>query len=199
MSMLLLQQRLKVPKGQWNDFGGYHYRSCEDIVEAAKPLLAEYGYYLIISDDVVSVGDRIYVMATASIMSDDKVVASAKGFAREPLAKKGMDESQLTGTASSYARKYALNGLFGIDDTKDADSQGPGDEERAAKKRDEPAKAAPKPTAGDKPWYNDLKADKPAMILAVRAKEFTPKQILENLRQNFAVNKAVAAEILAIK
>lgn len=199
MSMLLLQQRLKVPKGQWNDFGGYHYRSCEDIVEAAKPLLAEYGYYLIISDDVVSVGDRIYVMATASIMCDGKVVASAKGFAREPLAKKGMDESQLTGAASSYARKYALNGLFGIDDTKDADSQGSGDDERTTKKRDEPAKAAPNASAGDKPWYNDLKADKPSMILAVRAKEFTPEQILENLRQNFAVNKAVAAEILAIK
>ena len=121
--VLNVQKELKAPKGQYNSFGKYKYRSCEDIVEAVKPILAKYGLVLNLTDDIVLVGDRIYVKATARILdteSDRCVVSNA--FAREPLDKKGMDESQITGTASSYARKYALNGLFAIDDTKDADT-----------------------------------------------------------------------------
>lgn len=118
-----IQKVLKAPKGQFNKFGGYKYRSCEDIIEAVKPLCAEFGTVLTLSDDVQAVGDRFYIKATAMIVdteSGESVTVTA--FAREAASKKGMDESQITGTASSYARKYALNGLFCIDDTKDADT-----------------------------------------------------------------------------
>lgn len=119
--LITIQKELKAPKGNYNSFGKYKYRSCEDILEAVKPLLHREGCTLTLSDDVVAVGDRYYIKATASICKgDDLVVVSA--FARESYDKKGMDESQITGTASSYARKYALNGLFLIDDTKDADT-----------------------------------------------------------------------------
>lgn len=114
-----IQQQLKAPKGQFNKFGGYKYRSCEDILEAVKPLLGNAP--LVITDEIVQIGDRYYVKSTATIVCDDGV-RQATGWAREPQSKKGMDESQITGTASSYARKYALNGLFCIDDTKDADA-----------------------------------------------------------------------------
>ena len=118
-----IQMNLKVPKGQMNKFGGYKYRSCEDIVEAVKPLLAKHGLYLAISDEIHLIGTRFYVKAIAKIMSNPGTfIASAWGWAREEETKKGMDASQITGAASSYARKYALNGLLGIDDTKDADT-----------------------------------------------------------------------------
>ncbi|HAD32196.1 MAG TPA: hypothetical protein DCE77_11525 [Methylophaga sp.] len=122
MSMSKIQAELKAPKGQFNSFGKYKYRSCEDIVEAVKPILAKHEYYLSMSDDVVGVGDRVYIKATCRVMQGDKVIAESTALAREAETKKGMDDSQITGTASSYARKYALNGLFAIDDTKDADT-----------------------------------------------------------------------------
>ena len=117
-----IQSKLKAPKGQMNKFGNYKYRSCEDIVEAVKPLLAEHDLALVISDEIISVSDRIYVKATASLTDGEKVLYTASASAREALTKKGMDDAQVTGAASSYARKYALNGLFAIDDTKDADT-----------------------------------------------------------------------------
>lgn len=116
-----VQYKLKAPKGQVNSFGHYNYRSCEDILEAVKPLLHEAGLTLTLSDDVVAVGNRIYVKATATV-SDGTDSVSNTAFAREAESKKGMDDSQVTGAASSYSRKYALNGLFCIDDTKDADT-----------------------------------------------------------------------------
>jgi hypothetical protein len=122
MDLARIQQELKAPKGQFNSFGKYKYRSCEDIVEAVKPILADGGCHLNLSDDVVSVGDRIYIKATASIYKGSELLGQSTAFAREPDDKKGMDASQITGTASSYARKYALNGLLAIDDTKDADT-----------------------------------------------------------------------------
>ena len=124
-----IQSSLKAPKGQTNKFGGYKYRSCEDILTAVKPLLAEWGCSLVIQDDIEEVGGscetppRVYVKATASLMdndSDNMIIASA--LAREAEVKKGMDDAQITGSASSYARKYALNGLFCIDDTRDPDA-----------------------------------------------------------------------------
>lgn len=118
--LIRVQFELKAPKSQENKFGGYKYRNCEDILQAAKPLLSEHGLLLSITDSIVLVGDRIYVEATASI-TDGTSTHQVKAYAREALTKKGMDESQVTGAASSYARKYALNGLFAIDDTKDAD------------------------------------------------------------------------------
>lgn len=116
-----IQSELKAPKNQYNKFGNYHYRSAEDILEAVKPLLSKYNAELTICDEICEIGDRIYVKAVCKYREgNDEVTVNA--YAREPENKKGMDESQITGTASSYARKYALNGLFLIDDTKDADT-----------------------------------------------------------------------------
>lgn len=119
--LIKIQSELKAPKGQLNKFGGYKYRSCEDILEAVKPLCARENVQLTISDEIVQIGDRYYVKATASVTDGNETV-SVHALAREEESKKGMDSSQLTGATSSYARKYALNGLFCIDDTKDADT-----------------------------------------------------------------------------
>lgn len=116
-----IQHKLKAPKGQYNSFGQYKYRSCEDILEGVKPLLKEYNLLLIINDEIVQIGERYYVKSTAKI-TDGRESVSATAYAREPLEKKGADASQITGASSSYARKYALNGLLCIDDTKDADA-----------------------------------------------------------------------------
>ena len=116
-----IQQKLKAPKNQVNKFGGYNYRSCEDILEAVKPLLGN--GTLILEDEMIQIGERFYVKATARLFEAGKETAHASAYARESLEKKGMDTAQITGAASSYARKYALNGLFLIDDTKDADGQ----------------------------------------------------------------------------
>ena len=120
-ALIEVQKKLKAPKNQYNSFGKYNYRSAEDILEAAKPLCCEHDLLLTLSDEVVAIGDRIYVKATASVTNGTEAV-TVTAFAREEAEKKGMDGSQITGTASSYARKYALNGLFCIDDTKDADT-----------------------------------------------------------------------------
>jgi hypothetical protein len=118
-----IQSSLKAPKGQTNKFGGYRYRSAEDILEALKPLLGEWGCSLVIQDDMVEVGGRVYVKASANLIDNEtESVLSTSAFAREAEVKKGMDDAQITGSASSYARKYALNGLFAIDDTKDPDA-----------------------------------------------------------------------------
>ncbi len=121
MKLAQIQNEIKAPKGQFNKFGNYKYRSCEDIVEAAKPVLNRHGFALTLTDEIVNIGPRFYVKATATI-SNGTETFTASSFAREEESKKGMDGSQITGAASSYARKYALNGLFAIDDTKDADA-----------------------------------------------------------------------------
>ena len=122
-ALMAVQSKLKAPKGQKNTFGNYSYRSAEDILEAVKPLLKVNGLYLNISDEVVLIGDRYYVKATVTAVDiATGEAASSTAFAREAAEKKGMDASQVTGATSSYARKYALNALFGIDDTKDADT-----------------------------------------------------------------------------
>lgn len=121
--LLQIQSRLKVPKGQYNGFGKYKYRSCEDILEALKPLLAEVKATVTLNDEIVQVGERIYIKATASFIDiEDKQTITTTAYAREEETKKGMDGSQITGASSSYARKYALNGLFAIDDNKDSDA-----------------------------------------------------------------------------
>lgn len=119
--LVAIQSDLKAPKGQKNTFGGYKYRSCEDILEAVKPLLAREGLVLNISDEVLEIGGRFYVKAKATI-TDGQNFQTSTAYAREAETKKGMDPAQVTGTSSSYARKYALNGLFCIDDTKDPDT-----------------------------------------------------------------------------
>lgn len=123
MKLSEIQRKMKAPKSRYNSFGKYSYRSAEDILEAFKPYEEEYKVSLVIRDDIVAVGDRVYVKATAQLLDcESPQEASAWAYAREADTKKGMDESQITGTASSYARKYAMNGLFLLDDTKDADT-----------------------------------------------------------------------------
>ena len=121
--LLNIQSELKAPKGQYNSFGKYKYRSCEDILEAVKPLCKKYGATLVLSDELKNIGERYYIQAEARLIDiEDGTHIQNTAYAREEQEKKGMDGSQITGTASSYARKYALNGLFNIDDTKDADT-----------------------------------------------------------------------------
>ena len=134
-----VQSKLKTPKGQYNSFGKYHYRSCEDILEGLKPLLQEVGATLRITDTIEHIGDRYYVKATV-IFEDATSSLEVTAYAREEESRKGMDGSQVTGSSSSYARKYALNGMFCIDDTKDADATNEGEA---------PKKAAPKPPEMD--------------------------------------------------
>ena len=121
--LITLQSKIRVAKNQYNSFGEYSYRSLEDIFEALKPILLEVGVAVVVTDDLVLIGDRYYVKATASILDDDgTILASCNGFAREELEKKKSDASQLTGMASSYARKYALSALLCLNDVKDADA-----------------------------------------------------------------------------
>lgn len=160
-----IQTKLHAPKSQKNTFGGYNYRSCEDILEAVKPLLD--GLVLTITDEMTEVGGRIYVKATARL-TDGKDAITATAFAREAESRKGMDDSQITGSASSYARKYALNGLLLIDDNKDADSQD-------SSEQGQKAKAAP---AG-KPF------DLPAALEWV-GKGATVEQVKQRGRQAYA-------------
>ena len=147
-----IQGLLKAPKGQTNKFGGYKYRSAEDILESVKPLLDQWGVILTVSDEVVEIGGRVYVKATARITDsehDNSVETTA--FAREAEVKKGMDEAQITGSASSYARKYALNGLLCIDDTKDPDATNDHgkSQPKAVAKSNKPTKAVQKTDAFD--------------------------------------------------
>ncbi len=121
-----IQAKLEAPKNQYNSFGKYKYRSCEDILEGLKPHLIENNCSVVVSDEMVVLGDRFYIKATATLIDNETTEnnsVSVSGYAREAETKKGMDDSQITGSTSSYARKYALNGLFAIDDTKDADSR----------------------------------------------------------------------------
>jgi hypothetical protein len=138
-----IQQKLKAPKGQRNNFGNYNYRSCEDILEAVKPLLGD--GILLLTDEVVNIGTSNYIKAKAELISEDKAV-SVCGWAREAVTQKGMGDAQITGSASSYARKYALNGLFCIDDTKDSDT------DESHKQRQSPTK---KTTANKTPKMNE--------------------------------------------
>lgn len=129
--LISIQSELKAPKSQFNKFGGYKYRKAEDILEAVKPLLNKQKCTLTITDDIVMVGNRIYVKATATIKNEKGECETTTGWAREEETKKGMDGSQITGASSSYARKYALNGLFAIDDNADSDTTNDGQHQAA--------------------------------------------------------------------
>ncbi|VEC00251.1 ERF superfamily [Cedecea lapagei] len=159
-----IQRTLNAPKNQYNSFGKYKYRSCEDILEGVKPLLN--GLFLSISDEVVMIGSRHYVKATARI-TDGETTHEATALAREEESKKGMDSAQVTGATSSYARKYCLNGLFGIDDAKDADTDEHKHQQSAPQKQDKP-----KPT--------------PEQILKAFTEAASHKSTQEELKQAFA-------------
>lgn len=137
--LMAVQSELKAPKGQYNKFGGYNYRSCEDILEAVKPLLNKHGLVLVLTDSVSEQGDRFYVRAEARLIdADNGDEIKTNAYAREALTRKGMDDSQVTGSTSSYARKYALNGLFCIDDNKDADTWNNAPQGRSNARNDSP-------------------------------------------------------------
>ena len=141
--LVTIQQKLKAPKRQYNTFGKYKYRSCEDILESVKPVLAETKCTLTLSDEMIAVGNRIYVKATVTLTNDKGEKEITTAFAREEEKKKGMDGSQITGASSSYARKYALNGLFCIDDAKDSDSTNTHEKEDTQQPAKTPANTAP--------------------------------------------------------
>nr|DAE47120.1 MAG TPA: ERF superfamily protein [Caudoviricetes sp.] len=158
--LIAIQSELKAPKSQFNKFGGYKYRKAEDILEAVKPLLAKQKCTLTITDDVVLIGNRIYVKATATIKNEKGECETTTGWAREEETKKGMDGSQITGASSSYARKYALNGLFAIDDNADFDTTNDGQHQASQQAKTQqqaaqPSQAAQQPAT---PQYhpNDL-------------------------------------------
>lgn len=155
-SLVAIQSKLKAPKSQFNSFGKYHYRSAEDILEAVKPLLAEHNVVLNMSDRIELIGTRYYLVCTAKVIKGEEEIFS-EGRAREDESKKGMDGAQVTGTSSSYARKYALNGLFCIDDTKDADTDEYAQQQQAAPKQ---AKQAAKPAQPAPQPYPELDMEK---------------------------------------
>lgn len=181
-----IQKELNAPKSQRNNFGNYNYRSCEDILSAVKPLLGD--ATLLLSDEIVLIGERYYVKATATF-KEGKDEISVSAYAREDASKKGMDLSQLTGSCSSYARKYALNGLFCIDDTKDADTQ---DNTSQSK----PAYSEPE---DDKEWLN-LDKNQKALdgISTFYNKGMTAEQVIRQMRTKYKVSKKTAVQIEAL-
>ena len=192
MSMVEIQKELNAPKGQRNNFGNYNYRSCEDILEAVKPLLEKHGYHLILSDEIVEVGGRVYVRSTASVYDTEKLIQSASAFAREPLDQKGMQVNQITGATSSYSRKYALNGLFAIDDAKDSDT-----DEHKNQSDNNPDTHED----DEKPWFNDSDLEKHtvAMLAKIASKESTADEIVKNLRKTFKVSNQMAGKIKSLE
>lgn len=190
MSLMEIQRKLNVPKARTNSFGKYKYRSCEDILEAVKPLLYEHGFYLILSDEVVDVAGKTYVKATAHLFDSDKITKFvAHGYARESHEKKGMDDSQMTGTASSYARKYALNGMFAIDDTKDADT------DEFQKEAGKAQKKSPKPEA--KPGYTakQIETNRDAWIKLFDSKKATPDDIINKIKAEYTLDEGLELDI----
>ena len=179
----MAQAELKAPKNQYNSFGKYNYRSCEDILEAAKPICRKHGLVLLLTDKPVCIGERYYIEATARLYdTESDLFLEATASAREADTKKGMDDSQVTGTASSYARKYALNGLFNIDDTKDADTD-------AYKKQTTiNTTAAPKYKCGDcgKPFE--------AFRDPTNGKTFTPAEVFQMAKKRNADGVARCAD-----
>lgn len=154
--LIAIQQELKAPKSQYNKFGGYHYRSLEDITEAVKPLCVKHKVLITLSDEIVVIEGRYYVKATAKY-TDGGFTTESYGFAREEEMKKGMDGSQVTGSSSSYARKYAMNGLLMIDDAKDADTnEQAAQTQQAQVQKKEAAKPQPQPKKETAPVSDDL-------------------------------------------
>ena len=182
--LLQIQSELKAPKGQFNDYGKYKYRSCEDILEAVKPILKKCNCTLLLSDSLVYVGDRYYIKATATLVNAEGKSVSTEAYAREEETKKGMDASQITGASSSYARKYALNGLLCIDDNKDSDTTNTGDNAPAA-----PAKASKEDNAEVEKAIAEINAakSKEELINAI-AKYKGNKSVINNLAFINAVN-----------
>lgn len=186
--LIAIQGELKAPKNQLNKFGGYHYRSAEDILEVVKPHLLKNDCILTISDTVEMLGGRFYVKATARLMNSAGEVIETTAYAREEESKKGMDSSQITGATSSYARKYALNGLFCIDDTKDADAT---NTHGAEEKKPAQPKNSQAPQSNDDPSIDAMVLD---IMSASNLDEITQKW---NLYKKYDANKEITAAVRA--
>lgn len=186
--LIAIQGELKAPKNQLNKFGGYHYRSAEDILEAVKPHLLKHDCILTISDTVEMLGGRFYVKATARLMNSAGEVIETTAYAREEESKKGMDSSQITGATSSYARKYALNGLFCIDDTKDADAT---NTHGAEEKKPAQPQNSQAPQSNDDPSIDAMVLD---IMSASNLDEITKKW---NLYKKYDANKEITAAVRA--
>lgn len=195
--LLEIQQKLKAPKGQFNSFGNYKYRSCEDIIEAVKPLLAEQKLVLNLSDDIHEVGGRIYVQAVATLYDESgKQIAYSVGFAREEESKKGMDSSQITGSCSSYARKYALNWLFAIDDWVDSDSTNKGEVKETKKKEEKDiTKEWPFVDKNELPWFNKPDMEKLRWEVEWVKEKQSSDELIKAIETKFRVSKAMKQEI----
>lgn len=182
--LLQIQSELKAPKGQFNAYGKYKYRSCEDILEAVKPILKKNNCTLLLSDSLIYIGERYYIKATATLVNAEGKSVSTEAYAREEETKKGMDASQITGASSSYARKYALNGLLCIDDNNDSDTTNTGDNAPAA-----PAKASKEDNAEVEKAIAEINAakSKEELINAI-AKYKGNKSVINNLAFINAVN-----------
>jgi hypothetical protein len=183
-----VQKELKAPKGQFNSFGKYKYRSAEDILEVAKPLCVDFGLLLTVSDELVLIGERYYIKATAKVINiDTGENYSVDSFAREEESKKGMDGSQVTGASSSYARKYALNGLFALDDTKDSD---------ATNKHGKDEESYPSASSGEPKVVgeSDIINDKQSKLLFAKSKgyEAQAKEILA--KHGFTSSKQITKD-----
>lgn len=181
-----IQAELKAPKSQRNNFGNYNYRSCEDILEAVKPLLAREGLVLTITDSIEMVGNRYYVKATATVTDGEKSI-STTAYAREADGRKGMDESQVTGSSSSYSRKYALNGLFCIDDTKDADTMDNTEKPKAAPKK-KPDKAALLKQIAEGAKKHSISADDMKIIMKRQYNKESSKDLTDAETADLAAN-----------
>lgn len=187
MTLLTVQMELKAPKSQYNKFGGYNYRSTEDILQAVKPLLKKDNDNLSLSDEPIMVGDWHYIKATATFTDKNDKTTVSTGYAREAANKKGMDDSQITGTASSYARKYALNGLFLIDDTKDADADEYHQQQQPRPHRTSNKRPAPKKQMTqlqkDQAEYKRLRQE----IIKVSDIKMTPKDANDQIGQRAGI------------
>lgn len=189
-SLLDIQNRLKAPKNQFNTFGKYNYRSCEDILEAFKSLNS--GCSIVMEDEMQCVGGKNYIKATAMLIGKDGCKVSTTAYAREANDKKGMDDAQITGTTSSYARKYALNALFAIDDTKDADATNQHGAEETK------PKAKPSQADEGKEWFNDFAKYKDKMVADIKAGK-TADQIIKSLRDKYKISKQIADQIKSLE
>nr|DAU13065.1 MAG TPA: ERF superfamily protein [Caudoviricetes sp.] len=195
-ALMAVQSELKAPKGQENTFGKYRYRSAEDILEAVKPLLKENGLYLRISDTVELIGDRYYVKATVTAVDIATGEAeSATAYAREQTEKKGMDAAQVTGATSSYARKYALNALFGIDDTKDADTDEYTRTGRSGANQEQAKKQTQPPTQVQTAAVNDAHAAMKELTAEMQRINATKEEVAGICRKLFG--KASSRELTA--
>lgn len=192
--LIAIQSELKAPKGQFNKFGGYKYRSCEDIIEAVKPLLAKHELVLNMSDEIVQIWERYYVKATVKLAdTEGKCISTASAYAREEETKKGMDWSQITWSSSSYARKYALNGLFAIDDWVDSDSTNKGEE-----KKEIPSNAVQKEASktdkqdDDKPWFNQENLDK---FVGIAKQYKNADEALKEIKSYYRISRSMGEEV----